>query len=756
MNGPATAADGDTANKRRHTPSGAVAAPPGAPAARIPSVSHPADPSPAPGSFRALLRWAWPYIRPSRAALTLAAVTALITLAAQAVTPLVVEAILSLGAWNGGLFTLLVVLVLIQVALGYVLEREAHSIASRVGHRLRTSIFARLLGTRVLHQEGLVRPSIVSRHTSDTDVLTDTLETTLVSGVPGLIRLVQSLAFLTWIEWRAGVAMTGACLVFLIVRSGVGRGLVTVDRARLDARSRVSESVDEAITIANPTRGLGLTTWAADRMARTSESLERTSIAQGTRLAQLATSARAAGLAGLVFVVVFAVAMGGTTLAAAAAALLYIEAVVRSLEALPPWVRQLQLSLVARMRVDQILTSPPDTTRPTALTAPDGLEAAAECIRTCRLVGIVPALGIDADEALALIARETDSVHVTHEPATVNLSLTEHLRALQPGLSGQEADDLLTVVGVSPSARAADGQIGPGGNFLTLTDRQRITLAMALAGRPSTLLIGPLLCLRDPDGAIELLHRIAGAGPSNVAVVAHTTEIAEIMDAVAFVTEDAVYVGTHAELLVSSPAYSAVWERRLAGDQVDLTSLGFDSDAASSMHARLVMERYAAGDIVYRLGDPADRTVFIVAGRLEILTEGTGGELRRVAVLGPGNHCGDLRLSVGERRAETVRCIDDAVIRSLSRDAISAGMAGLLDRTSAERRIVSALLRGGQAPEAELRDRLADLSDEEFSSALALLLRDGAITVKSGNLVTSRRRATKSGAQGILDRLSGL
>lgn len=707
-------------------------------------------------SFAALLRWTWPYLSASRGALLVAGVLMAGMLAAQAVMPLIVERILQAGAWDAGLIGLLALVIVVLVLLGYVLERIAHTIASQVGDRMRRSIFAHVVRTRVLHQEGLVRPSIVSRHTSDVDAVTDALESTLVSGLPGVIRLIQSLVLLTVIEWRAGVGMTIASLIFLLIRSGVGRGLLVVDRARLDARSRVSESIDEAVSAARPVRGMRLADWVSTRVAAASKIMELRSIEQGKHIAQLSTAARAAGLAGLFFVVAFAVVAGGTSLAAVAAALLYVEAVVRSLEALPPWVRGLQLAVVSRLRIDQILTKPLDAERPRASGMPEGLADVAVPVCERGLVGVVTGVDVEADDVLALLSREVDGLHVTAEPVAFNMPIADHLRALRPDLAEEEVGALVERVGLQSPVCPATEPLGPGGAALTTAEKQRLTLALALAAQPDALLVGPILPLLDTDGALELIRTITDPGPRLLAVAAFTPEIAEEADTVLFVTGQQVRSGSHADLLVQSPEYSAVWERRLHADQVDLSPLGLGQDAEESMHARLVMERYDDGDIVYRQGDPADRIIFIVAGRLEILASEADGQARRVAVLGPGNHCGDLRLTVGERRAETVRCLDSAVVRSLSREAISAGMMGLLDRTSAERRIVTALLRSGPGTEEEVRARLPDLDDGEFDAALALLVRDGAIARRGDELTTVHRRTTKAGAAAILDRIGGL
>jgi hypothetical protein len=113
-------------------------------------------------------------------------------------------------------------------------------------------------------------------------------------------------------------------------------------------------------------------------------------------------------------------------------------------------------------------------------------------------------------------------------------------------------------------------------------------------------------------------------------------------------------------------------------------------------------------------------------------------------------------LTPGERRAETVRCLDDVVVRSLSRAAISAGMMGLLDRTAAERRIIAALLRYGPADDQSLRESVNGVDDSQFDSAIALLIRDGAIVRRDDRYLPVHKRSTKAGAADILDRIGGL
>jgi CRP-like cAMP-binding protein len=225
---------------------------------------------------------------------------------------------------------------------------------------------------------------------------------------------------------------------------------------------------------------------------------------------------------------------------------------------------------------------------------------------------------------------------------------------------------------------------------------------------------------------------------------------------VLFLDGDSVYFGTHHGLLESVPTYSHLWKQRLSLAAVDLSVLGISEDAHAELHTHLVTERYRAGEDIYREGDDADRIVFTISGRIEIIATDAHNQQRRVAVLGPGNYCGDLRLTAGDTRAETARALDDCVVRTLSREAISAGVAGLLDRTPTERRIMTSILRDGAVSEDELIERLSTTAPTEISSALALLMRDGAIVQTDGVYSMAHVRTTHRRADAILDKLADL
>ena len=732
------------------------------------------------GSFTSLARWYWPYVRPFRKRLIIVSFGLAIVLACQALIPLTVESILHHGEWDPRAMTLLIAMIIIQLGIGQLTHFWSHVLASSSATLLRERIFDRTLNSKVLRQDHLVRSSVVSRHTSDVDHVSVAFETSLSLGIPGVFRIVISLGLLTVLEWEAGLVMSIAAVLFVFLRMRIGKSLVIADRDRLSASSRVGESVDEALTAPRTIAGLHLNPWIAGRFSRRALNLEEAAHRQGFKVAQLVTGAHAAGLVGLVAVVAFALTSGGAGLAGVAASLLYVEGVVRGLEVLPLWVRGVQLAIVSRHRIDQILVHADSRSQEDVMFAGFTIPTGELSFPDHCMVGIVTPNDVDPDVALAVLSGgehssawrvsleghlvraqgvNTETLHVPQEPLAFNATIVEHFKALVPDIEVSAVTNLLNDVGLGYLATAPDGltlPLGPAGNHLTIDERQRLALAMSMATQSQMLLVGPLLALADTDTALPLIKTLRERQFAAVVVNARTAEVAASMDLMIFATATSMRMGTHEELLLESPEYSQLWLSRLSSMDVDLSVLGIDEDSQGSLVTRLVTERYETGDTIYREGAPADRIIFTVSGQIEIRATDVTGVERRVAVMGPGNHCGDLRLTPGELRAETAVAIENCIVRSLSREAISAGMTGLLDRTATERRIVSAILRTGPSTLDELRVLLADVDESDIDSALSLLKSDGAIAEESGRFRTVQTRAAKTGVADILDKIGGL
>ena len=349
--------------------------------------------------------------------------------------------------------------------------------------------------------------------------------------------------------------------------------------------------------------------------------------------------------------------------------------------------------------------------------------------------------------------------YVPIDAAGFDVSPLEELSAADVTLTPEQARELLGHVGLHHLAEEGSTlttAMGPAGNTLSVSDRQMLNLAAAVARRPDVLIAGGLLPLVEADTALPIIAWLRTQGYAGLVLTVRDPAVAESLDLIAFLDAGAAHVGTHRELLMTVPAYARHWERRLAGDDVDLSVLGRTPEDESGLYTRLVTESYAAGEPIYRQGAPADRILFIISGQVAITTMDSAGEERRIAVLSPGNHCGDLRLTVGERRAESAWALTPCVVRSLSREAVTAGLTGLLDRTPTERRIVASLLRAGATTAEGLRMRLPDVDQRVLESSLALLLRDGALRDQDGVLTVVQRRSVKAGARELLDRLGDL
>lgn len=793
-----------------------------APVEQLPEHPHGTHDLTAPpvGAVRELLRWYRPYLHGLRPLLTWVTVGTTIVLACQALIPWFVELILhsaetseeGSGAveataeaaaephWPVALIVTLLALVVIQLSVGYFTHIGAHRAANESAVVLRSRLFERMLRSDALRQRGLRRSAVVMRLTVDVDRISDAVEETLATGIPGLARLIISLALLTVLEWRAGIAMTIATIVFVLIRRRLGRRLLLADRNRLLTATKVGESVDETISTARSITGLHLTHWQVHRFEETSEELEHRTHRQGIIVTRLITAAHAAALAGLVVVVIVALIAGGNAIASVAAALLYVESAVRGMESLPPWIRSVQLAAASQRRVDDILFEPdriavpagapgptPDAEPGLALESvtiamPTGitLDACSVHLPLHAVVGLVTPPGEEPDDVLGLLSgdvnpesgrvtidgvdvREPSVAHhlfyVPDESDAIAASAGELLRAVAPTIDDAQVTNALEEVGlqhVLALPRGIHQPLGPGGVELTVNEQQRLMLAIALVAKPRVLLVGSLLAVADVDNAMPVIAALRNGGQESTVIAVRNGEVAEAVDVVLFVSKGTARLGTHQQLLVEVPAYSALWEQRLATMEVDLSVVGIDSKDADKMLTRLVTEHYAPGDLIYRQGSPADRILFIISGHVEIATGQADGSNQRVAVLGPGNHCGDLRLTVGETRAESAIALDDCVVRSLSRNAIQAGLTGLLDRTPTERRIVESILRNGSATREELAERLVDVDESTLATSLALLIQDGALQDRAGVLSAVLKRAGKSGAADLLDRLGGL
>jgi NTE family protein len=83
------------------------------------------------------------------------------------------------------------------------------------------------------------------------------------------------------------------------------------------------------------------------------------------------------------------------------------------------------------------------------------------------------------------------------------------------------------------------------------------------------------------------------------------------------------------------------------------------NDALKAISARLHLERYRKGEVVFVEGGSGDSMYLIESGQVKVISD-MDGEERLFAYLGPGNFFGEMALLLGEPRSATVKVDIDA------------------------------------------------------------------------------------------------
>ena len=693
--------------------------------------------------------WSGRFLRRFPSLLVVLGIGIVIVLLCQSIIPLRVEHLLEEGEWHTEPIVALAVLIIIQLAVNYLVILRADRLAIATARKIREEMYDSAL---VENSDELSRTEIAIRHTGDVDNVQVAVEKSLAEGIPGVLRIILSLILLSFISLPAGIVMILATAVFLALRFVISRRLFQLDQVRLTELSMVATSVDEAIISARPLNGLELINWAKDRFDARLIALSNTAHHVGVLAARMHTAAHTAGLLGLFVVVVVAVGPSAENVGVIAASLLYIEGVVRGLESLPGWIRSVQLAGASIARIQQIL----DWKATDALIDANMKSLTPETIPP-GVTGVVVPTSIDVEIVLESMARTLGehSLFVPANPLTLDVSVEDLAAGSGLKCSVESFQEICEKVGLDfgDPLDQASISIKTSLSMLTVNDRQRLAIAIAIGQEPKALLLGPLLALSDPDSDLHLGELAAQFNIPRVLFALKVSEQVPWTESIVFHSQAGPLIGEHQTLLIEQPQYAEIWERRLNASEVDLSVLGLEGESAFALQARLVTEKYEAGDYIYRGGELADRIVFLISGRIEVNVNDTDGDAHRVAVIGPGAHCGDLRLTVGERRTESAIALENCVVRTLSREAIAVGVTGLLDRSPVERKIVAALLRNGPSSEIELIPLLPGISPEQIKKAFALLLSDGAIAEENGKYRVQQKRAIKSGTESLFDLL---
>jgi CRP-like cAMP-binding protein len=134
------------------------------------------------------------------------------------------------------------------------------------------------------------------------------------------------------------------------------------------------------------------------------------------------------------------------------------------------------------------------------------------------------------------------------------------------------------------------------------------------------------------------------------------------------------------------------------------------------------LSSYQTGEVIFSQGEPADSVFYIQKGKVKITVVSQQGKEAVVAVLGPGEFCGEGCLAGQPRRMATASAMAECDIMQLQMADI---IRVLHEEPAFSEMFVSHLLARTIRVEADLVDQLFNSSEKRLARALLLLANFG-------------------------------
>lgn len=164
-------------------------------------------------------------------------------------------------------------------------------------------------------------------------------------------------------------------------------------------------------------------------------------------------------------------------------------------------------------------------------------------------------------------------------------------------------------------------------------------------------------------------------------------------------------------------------------------------DAMRRLCVKLQKARYRAGRTLFRQGEAADAVFYIRGGRLHRIVATKKGDERVVAILGPGDFCGEECLSREPRHRTSAVVVEDAEIARIDR----ASMPRLLrDRSDLADAFSTFLLTRALGTEAALIDQLIGSVEQRLRRVLLRLARIESFGAGSGTISNVKQETLAS------------
>ena len=265
--------------------------------------------------------------------------------------------------------------------------------------------------------------------------------------------------------------------------------------------------------------------------------------------------------------------------------------------------------------------------------------------------------GLNAKE-LVNVRRDVGFIFQAHNlfdslTALQNVAMSMELKGEDAVAIRERGEEILTLLGLGKRIHYKPDQLSGG-------QKQRVAIARALASHPRLVLADePTAALDRESGrdVVELLQKFAKQEGCTVLMVTHDNRILDVADRIVNMVDGRVIsdvlvqeAATIAEFLQRSPLFKSLSASTLA-----------------EVADKMTLEKFAAGDVVIRQGDPGDKLYIIRSGKAEVHVT-KQDETRHVATLEAGDFFGEAALISGEPRNATVRAAEAIEAYTLGKD----------------------------------------------------------------------------------------
>lgn len=174
---------------------------------------------------------------------------------------------------------------------------------------------------------------------------------------------------------------------------------------------------------------------------------------------------------------------------------------------------------------------------------------------------------------------------------------------------------------------------------------------------------------------------------------------------------------------------------------------GLDPSDFKQLESRLARRRYAAGQILFHMGDQGGSLHIIERGRVKVTIPASSGEELILALLSEGELLGELSLFDGKPRTATVQALEETETLCLHRDDLLTLMRNSFPVVVTILEVLAQRLRNTDAllAESHFLDIRTRLARKIVALGEAFGVREGA-AIRIGVRITQRELASMIGA----------